>query len=129
MGTPARKAMTRLAWRLVHLLSRLVEPGDREAVLGDWIESGAPAGRILLEMAGFVLHQQASHWMDWRPWLAVIFVVLPIGIVLSHVARWWADGSAIYLYLYVSNWTWGYWEVLEPAATSSRQSRRTRSNA
>jgi hypothetical protein len=50
----------------------------------------------------------ASYWCDWRPWLAVLGLAAPLGFLLSHAARWWADSSAIYLVMYIDGWTSGY---------------------
>ncbi len=108
--------MTHVAWYVVAKLSALMEPQDREAVLGDWAESEAGGGRVLVEMAGLVLRQQVGHWTEWRPWLALSLIALPNGILLGHVAHWWADHNAIYLYLYFGNWTWGY--LASPGARS-----------
>lgn len=93
---------------IVDLLSRLLEADEREAVRGDLTESGASGGRALRDVVGLVVRRQAALWMDWRPWLALVGVVVPLGLLLSHVSRWWADSSAIYAWLYVNNWIWAY---------------------
>ena len=95
-------------WWSVGLMSRLLEADEREAVRGDLTESGTPGGRALCEVLGLVVRRQAAFWMDWRPWLALLGVVAPLGFLLSLVSSWWANGSAIYAWLYVNNWTWAY---------------------
>jgi hypothetical protein len=71
-------------------------------------ESGASGAGALRDVLGLVVRRQVALWMDWRPWLAIVGVVIPLGLLLSHVSRWWADSSAIYAWLYVNNWTWAY---------------------
>ncbi len=95
----------RFCWWLVELGSRLLEPDERDAVRGDLTESRARGGQALREVLGLVLRRQAAMWLDWQPWLALLGVVVPLGLLLSHVSRWWADSHAIYAFLYVNNWT------------------------
>lgn len=101
-------AMRRISWWSVDLLSRLLQADERDAVRGDLTESGASGGRALRDVLGLVVRRQAALWMNWRPWLALAGVAVPLGLLLSHVSRWWADSSAIYAWLYVNNWTWAY---------------------
>jgi hypothetical protein len=85
-----------------------LEPDERDAVLGDFAESGVTGGRALRDLLGLVIRRQAALWKDWRPWLALLLVVAPFGMLLSLVCREWAEGSATTFYLYVNGWTWGY---------------------
>jgi hypothetical protein len=94
----------RLSWWVTDVVSRMLAPDEREAVRGDLVEAGARGTEALGEVVGLVVRRQAALWMDWRPWLALGAIVIPLGIVLSHVSRWWADGDAIYAFLYVNNW-------------------------
>jgi len=100
--------MRRISWWSVDVLSRLLEADERDAVRGDLMESGASAGRALRDVLGLIVRRQAALWMDWRPWLALRGGAAAVGALLSIVSRWWADGSAIYSFLYVNNWTWAY---------------------
>jgi hypothetical protein len=52
-------------------------------------------GRALAEVLGLVVRRQAGLWADWQPWVSVLAIALPIGLMLSHAARWWADAYAI----------------------------------
>ena len=99
---------------LVHQGCRLLEPNERDAVQGDLAELGVTGAQELREVLGLLVRRQTALWKDWRPWLALLGVVAPFGIVLGHVARSWADGSAIYAFLYINNWTWAY--VQSPGA-------------
>jgi hypothetical protein len=100
--------MNRINWWLVEMVSRSLSPDEREAVNGDFAESGETGGRALCGVLGLVLRRQFELWKDWRPWLALLGFVAPIGLLLSWVSRAMADGSAIYVWMYLNNWTWTY---------------------
>ncbi len=100
--------MTRIGWTLADLAARLLEPHEREAVRGDLAECGASEWRTFREVLGLVVRRQAALWKAWRPWFALVGVVLPLGILLSHASRWWAVSSAHDISLYVRVWDWSY---------------------
>jgi hypothetical protein len=106
MGDELRRGavMTRICWWLTDLVSRMLEPDEREAALGDIAESGETGLRALRDILGLTARRQAGLWQGWRPWLALTGVVIPIGMVLTLAARRTADHSAIYFWLYVNNW-------------------------
>ena len=83
--------MTRIAWTLADLATQLLEPQERDVVRGDLAECGATGWRALREVLGLVIRRQSMLWTEWQPWFALIAIVLPIGVMLSHAARWWAD--------------------------------------
>ena len=74
--------MTSIHWRLVEVLARLLKPGEREAVLGDLLETGEGGWRGLLDVLGLVTRRQLSHWKNWQPWLAVFGLALPGSLIL-----------------------------------------------
>ncbi len=100
--------MGAMTWWLADCALHLLEPDEREAVRGDLIESGVPSGQALLEVLGLVARRQARLWTDWRPWLGLVGLVIPLGMMLSLTSRAWAHHIAIYAWLYADNWTWGY---------------------
>jgi hypothetical protein len=100
--------MTRVCWSLVELVSRLLEPLEREVVRGDLAECGVPAGRALREVLGLVVRRQAAAWSDWRPWFALAGIVIPIGFLLSHASRWWGIHHAINFANYWVLWDFSY---------------------
>ena len=100
--------MTRTGWRLGDQVSQFMDPGEREAVRGDLAECGASGWHTFRQVLGLIARRQAGLWADWRPWLAVIAIVLPIGLMLSHATRWWADANAVYISLYLRLWDWSY---------------------
>jgi Tat protein translocase TatC len=54
--------MNRIWWWLIDRLSRSLEPNERDIVLGDFTESGDPAGRALLDLLGLVVRRQTALW-------------------------------------------------------------------
>lgn len=109
-GEPARSAliMTGICRGWVDTLSRMLDPDEREVVRGDLAESGETGAQALLDVLGLVVRRQTDLWKDWRPWLALVGLVVPLGILLSLVSRHTADGSAIYIWLYANNWDWAF---------------------
>ena len=96
--------MRSIGWRLAGAASRMLRPDEREAALGDIAEEGASGSEALRDVLGLVVRRQAEAWKVWRPWLALLGLVLPLGSLLTLMSQRTADGSAIYLWLYVNNW-------------------------
>jgi hypothetical protein len=93
---------------LARLLALALEPGERSVVLGDLIESHASAGRAVRDVASLVARRQLALWAVPAPWIALLALALPVGVLLSHVSRMWSDGSVVYLKAYVEGFTWTY---------------------
>lgn len=110
--------MKQVCWWLANIVSRMLEPDEREVVLGDFVESGETPGIALCGVFGLVVRRQTKLWTGCRPWLALVGLILPIGMMLSIVSRSTTEGSAVYLWLYANNWDWalttnpGFWRVL-----------------
>jgi hypothetical protein len=68
--------------RLVDLVSRLLQPDEREVVRGDLLESGESAWQSLLAVVGLVIRREATLWRNWRPWLAAFGLALPSSFLL-----------------------------------------------
>ncbi|HEX4019904.1 MAG TPA: hypothetical protein VHX63_02065 [Acidobacteriaceae bacterium] len=94
--------------RLVDIASRMLAPNEREAVRGDLAESGATGIQALRDVLGLALRRQAALWKDWRPWLALCALAIPLGLFLSLASRRTADISSIYLWMYANNWDWSF---------------------
>jgi sec-independent protein translocase protein TatC len=54
--------MNRVAWWLIERMSRLLEPNEREAVLGDFAEAGESATAALLDLAGLLIRRRLAPW-------------------------------------------------------------------
>jgi hypothetical protein len=100
--------MSRMCWWLVDIVSRLLEPDERDAVRGDFEELGHSSGRALFELVGLVFRRQAAAWKGWRPWLALMGLVVPLATLFSLAAAQLEEQSAVYGWLYLNNWTWAY---------------------
>jgi hypothetical protein len=64
-------------------------------VRGDLAECGAGGWRALREVSGLVARRQAALLDGLAAVDRVIAIVLPIGLMLSHASRWWADAYAV----------------------------------
>jgi hypothetical protein len=69
--------VTGAGWWCVETTSGLLEPREREAVLGDLAEAGDPMLRGLLDVLGLAVRRQMLLWKSWRPWVSAFGVVLP----------------------------------------------------
>lgn len=114
--------MKKICWRLVDIVSAMLNASEREAVLGDLAESGERGGRALREVLGLVARRQAATWAAWRPWLTLTVLLIPLSIFLSVLSRSTSDESAVYAWMYANNWDWGlikdrgFWYVLSDCA-------------
>ena len=100
--------MNRSCWWLAEKLSRLLEPVEREAVLGDLAESGETGAQALLGLLGLALRRQAGAWMHWRPWVAVIALALPAALLLSLASARIANVAGL------SSWMLWNYKDLDP---------------
>jgi hypothetical protein len=100
--------MSGFCWRLVDMVTRALDPDERDAVRGDFAESGDTAGQALRGVLGLVVRRQVAFWNHWRAWLALVGLVVPLGLLLCLVSRRTADGSAVRLWLYANNWDWQF---------------------
>ena len=74
--------MTSLGWSVVATTARLLEPCERESVLGDICESEGDVWSGIGDVAGLALRRQLQLWSDWRPWLATFGLTLPSSFLL-----------------------------------------------
>jgi hypothetical protein len=74
--------LTNLVWRFVEALALELSPSEREAVLGDLIETRTPPWRALREISGLVTLRQLQLWNNWRPWVAAFGLALPASFIL-----------------------------------------------
>ena len=97
--------MNRLAFWLSDKLSLALEPHERDAVRGDHAELSVTGAHALKDVIGLVIRRQLQLWNNWRPWLILFALVLPLGTLLSLTSRQVAAGSSVPLWMYLSNWT------------------------
>lgn len=110
--------MSRFYWWLVDVISRTLDADEREAVRGDLAESGATGRQALRDVFGLVFRRQAALWMHWKPWLTLVFLIVPLSMLLSLASKRTSDGSSVYIWMYAGNWNWdllknaGFWYEL-----------------
>lgn len=91
--------MSEITWRMAELLARALEPVEREAVLGDLLESGDGGAKAVLAIAGLLARRQAEVWRDWRPWLALFGLAVPVGLLLFDFSRTLAGTYHLYAWI------------------------------
>lgn len=69
--------------RFVAVLSRLLEPVDRECICGDVEELRLSALTAALNIVGLVIRRQLAEWSHSGPWAALLGVVGLAGFFLS----------------------------------------------
>jgi len=74
--------MTSTSWPLVEAATRLLEPDEREAVLGDLLEAGEGGWSGLPGVLGLVVRRQLQLFRSWRPWAASFGLTLPGSLLL-----------------------------------------------
>ncbi len=108
--------------RMADRVSLMLDSAERDAVCGDLAESRESGSQMLREVLGLVVRRRAAYLRGWRPWLTLVSLTVPLSVLLSLVSRRTADGTAIYLWLYVNNWNWalihnqGFWRELAQCA-------------
>jgi hypothetical protein len=78
--------MTRIGWRLVDILSGMLDADERQAVRGDLAESGESVARAIRDVFDLVVRRQIGLWTVWRPWLALVGIACLAGVLLSQIA-------------------------------------------
>lgn len=69
-------------WRLMGVVSLLLEPCEREAVLGDLVEAGEGGWQGFLAVLGLFIRRQTDLWRNWRPWLIAFGLAVPGSFLL-----------------------------------------------
>jgi hypothetical protein len=108
--------MSKILARLVVLISGLLRPDERDAVLGDLAESQEGPAQALVSLLGLIIRQQAALWVDWRPWLALVGVVAIIGPRLLSMA--WAVSTPVFIDLQIF---WKYGSFYSSGLTPSEE--------
>jgi hypothetical protein len=91
----------RPVWRwLIGRLCRRLRPDERDAIMGDLAELGVTDKQAVREVVGFFLARQADSWKDWRPWLALGGLVVPLGVCLSQISLGLSETLSMHLGVY-----------------------------
>ena len=87
-GEPNRgPMMTRICWRLVDILSRMLDADERQAVRGDLAESRECIGMALRDVLGLIVRRQIGLWTEWQPWLALLGVVVAAAAAIVGIIK------------------------------------------
>ncbi len=97
--------MNSTGWRLAEFAARLLPPAERDSALGDIAEADEKGSAAFRDILGLIVRRQAEIWSDWRPWVALVGFSFPLAGLLTAASRRLADFSAIYSWLYMSNWS------------------------
>ncbi|MDQ2711047.1 MAG: hypothetical protein M3Y24_02235 [Acidobacteriota bacterium] len=84
--------MNSLSQRLANRISYLLDPAEREAVCGDLAETRSSGPAAFKNILGLVLRRQLALWTNWRPWLALLGIVLLVGFLLGKFLALFATG-------------------------------------
>jgi hypothetical protein len=90
--------MSSTHWSLVEAAALLLEPGEREVVLGDLAETGEKPWRAVLGVLGLIVRRQVAAWREWRPWLAAFGLAMPGSFFLMGASVSVSTGVAAWFY-------------------------------
>jgi len=71
---------------LLDLTARMLEPREREVVLGDLAEADAGALESVSQVLDLGIRRHAALWTNWRPWLTGPGLTLPASFLLMGVS-------------------------------------------
>ena len=89
---------------IIRLLASTLDPAERDAVLGDLAESRQSKTQAARDVLDLVARRQLQAWKHAGPWITLLVLLGPLSQLLSHASKYIADGSAIYLWMFASNW-------------------------
>ena len=124
MGTKLSRVLTLelLLTRWMNFACRALEPAEREVVYGDLFEAEESGWLALREVLGLVIRRRVLNSSFARSCLAIGTLTISATFLLTLLATRIADGSAIYLWMWINNSDWavlqtvGFWRpVLELA--------------
>jgi hypothetical protein len=99
--------ITKSCGRVVEILAGALDEREREAVLGDLLESGQSGRRAALGVCGLVVRHEAALWSEWHPWVVLAGLIIPFSILISVLSKMVAGETATYAWMYLNNWDWG----------------------
>jgi hypothetical protein len=70
--------MSRLRVRLRDALLRSLDPAEREAVFGDFVELAMTDRQVVKSLLGLVMRRQLRLWREWNPWFVLVAIVVPV---------------------------------------------------
>lgn len=97
------------------MLSRLLDPREREVALGDVAELGYVGGQGFTSMLGLVMRRQWHPWKQWRPWFVLVAMAIPIAALLASFCNQ-LDGQLFPVLVMWSHHRVAYATGLKPSA-------------
>jgi hypothetical protein len=98
-ATSRGPVMTRVCWRLVEILSEMLDADERQAVRGDLTESGQTGSHALWAVLGLVVRRHVALGKDWWTWLVLVGLIGPVSILLSLSCNWINGSYDLYLWI------------------------------
>jgi hypothetical protein len=95
---------------LIGALAKLLDANDRETVLGDLAEAGSTPSQTVIQLFGLIVRRYVLAWTRIEPWLALLLGVVPIGLLLSFVTRWFSNEILARVSWYRLTWFPGYFD-------------------
>ena len=102
--------------RIVIMLSKWLEPVDRESVCGDIEELQLSAPTAVANILGLVIRRQLAEWSNWGPWAALLGVAGLTGSFLSGSLARVETGIFLQIRTYLH-----YGVAYEPGGVSAAQ--------
>jgi hypothetical protein len=107
--------VSRLWVRLRDALLRSLDPAEREAVFGDFVELAMTDRQVVKSLAGLVIRRQLKLWREWNPWFVLVAIVLPVCPLLETLSNQLSHGIWPSLVMWLNHGV-AYRTGLSPAA-------------
>ncbi len=78
--------------RLRDALLRSLDPAEREAVSGDFVELAMTDRQVVKSLLGLVMRRQLKLWREWNPWFVLVAIVLPVCPLLETLSNQLSHG-------------------------------------
>ena len=79
--------MSRLWVSLRDVLLRSLDPAEREAVSGDFVELAMTDRQVVRSLVGLVMRRQLKLWREWSPWFVLVAIVIPVCPLLETLCN------------------------------------------
>lgn len=118
MGTELNRVLESVMTRWVSVACRALEPTEREVVCGDLSEAGEHGWAALREVLSLVVRRRVLNLEVARCCVPICVLTIPATLLLTLLAMRIADGSAIYLWMWINNSDWailqnaGFWNLV-----------------
>lgn len=80
-------------WLHAHdALSALLDPAEREAVLGDFAELALTDFQVVKSLGGLVVRRQIRAWREWSAWIVSVAIIVSACSLLAGLCAWLTMG-------------------------------------